>query len=174
MSSLILYNSGARSNYSFGTITFETTGACGGSSSQCLANVSRFVFGFFGFIFNLPLHIPCRHPRWKRAEAGHGLHPRRILHGRNWQHDWRQHPGQLWECHRHHHQLPAGSFGWVHQFISPEAANWVCEWNIEFAIDLTANWFPSLQWLAAVRVGRELLVLIFNLTLTEVDSGCLF
>lgn len=132
------------------------------------------VFFFFSFFFNLPSHILCRHPRWKRTEAGHGLHSRRILHGRNWQHDWWQHPGQLRERHRHHRQLPVGSSGWVLQFISLEAANLVCEWIIDFAIDLTANWVPSLQRLGTLHVGRELLMLIFDLTLTEVDSGHFF
>lgn len=47
----------------------------------------------------------CRHTRhW--SQACDGLHPRRILHGGDGQHDRWKRPGQLRECHCYHSQLP--------------------------------------------------------------------
>lgn len=47
----------------------------------------------------------CRHTRhW--SQACDGLHPRRVLHGGDGQHDRWKRPGQLRECHCYHSQLP--------------------------------------------------------------------
>lgn len=47
----------------------------------------------------------CRHTRYW-SQARDGLHPRRVLHGGDRQHDRWKRPGELRKRHRYHSQLP--------------------------------------------------------------------